>query len=142
MVTAGLVGRLAVGDTDGILSPDKVQVIIDGEPQKRDEFYLGIASSLDRLFSGMRPFWGQGPGGVQFSTIASDAHRIPSALAGILRGKPRDHVTEENGFTSRNAGRVELCLDCGFTVDGELYDPEPGRRIELTADHTVQFVRT
>ncbi len=142
MVTAGLVGRLAVGDTDGILSPDKVQVIIDGEPQKPGEFYLGIASSLDQLFSGMRPFWGEGAGGVKFSTIASDAHRIPGALAGILRGKPRAHVTEENGFTSRNAGRVELCLDCGFTVDGELFDPEPGRRVELTADNTVQFVRT
>ncbi|MDP6979881.1 MAG: diacylglycerol kinase family protein [Myxococcota bacterium] len=142
MVTAGLVGRLAVGDTDGILSPDKVQVIIDGEPQERGEFYLGIASSLDRLFSGMRPFWGEGAGGVKFSTIAADAHRIPGALAGILRGKPRSYVTEENGYTSRNARRVELCLDCGFTVDGELFDPEPGRRVELTADHTVQFVRT
>ncbi len=142
LVTAGLVGRVAVGDTGGILSPDKVQVIIDGEPQERGEFYLGIASSLDRLFSGMRPFWGEGAGGVKWSTIASDGYRIPSALTGILRGKPRSHVTEENGFTSRNAGRVELCLDCGFTVDGELFDPEPGRRVELTADDTVQFVRS
>jgi len=142
LVTAGLVGRLAVGDTDGILSPDKVQVIIDGEPQQRGEFYLAIASTLDRLFSGMRPFWGEGPGGVRFSTIASDAHRIPGSLTGILRGSPRSYVTEENGFTSRNAGRVELSLECGFTVDGELFDPEPGRRVELTADNTVQFVRT
>lgn len=142
IVTAGLLGRLAVGDTDGILSPDKVQVIIDGEPQERGEFYLAIASSLDRLFSGMRPFWGEGPGGVKWSTIASDAHRIPSALAGILRGRPRAHVTEENGFTSRNAGRVELSLDCGFTIDGELFAPESGQHVELTADDTVQFVRT
>ncbi|MCP5040063.1 MAG: hypothetical protein GY944_03470 [bacterium] len=142
IVTGSLLGRLAAGETTGILQPDKVQVIIDGEHQSRGEFFLLIASSLNRLFSRMNPFWGEGPGGVKFSTIASDAHRIASSLTGILRGKPRAHVTEENGYISRNAGRVELSLDCGFTVDGELFDPEPGRRVELTADDTVNFVRT
>ena len=142
LVTASLLGRLATGDHTGILQPDKVQVMIDGELQDRSEFFMMLASSLDNLFSRMSPFWGTGPGGVQFSTIASNAHRIPRSLAGILRGKPLPHVTEENGFLSRNAKRIQLSLDCGFTVDGELFDPRPGRIIELTADRTVQFVRT
>lgn len=142
IVTAGLLGRLAVGETSGILAPDKVQLIIDGEPQGRGEFYLLVASSLNQLFSRMQPFWGKGPGGVRLSTISSDAHRIPASLTGILRGKPPAHVTEENGYISRNARRVELSLDCGFTVDGELFDPEHGCRVELTADDTVDFVRT
>jgi hypothetical protein len=51
-------------------------------------------------------------------------------------------VTEQNGYVSRNAKRVDLILDCGFTVDGELFDPVPGRHVALTANHTVQFVRT
>lgn len=142
LVTASLLGRMAAGDHTGILQPDKAQVIIDGELQDRSEFFLMIASSLDRLFSRMRPFWGTGPGGVQFTTIASNAHRIPRSLTGILRGKPLPFVTEENGFLSRRAKRIELNLDCGFTVDGELFDPRAGRIIELSADRTVQFVRT
>lgn len=142
LVTAGLMGRLATGDNAGILQPDKVQVMIDGEIQDRSEFFLMIASSLERLFSRMQPFWGVGPGGVQFTTIASDGHRIPRSLLGIVRGKPLPFVTEENGYVSRNAKRVDLILDCGFTVDGELFDPAPGRHVALTANHTVQFVRT
>ena len=142
VVTASLLGRLAAGDHTGILQPDKVQVMVDGETMDRSEFFLMIASSLDRLFSRMSPFWGTGPGGVQFTTIASNAKRIPRSLTGILRGKPLPFVTEDNGYLSRNAKRIELSLDCGFTVDGELFDPVPGRHIELTADRTVQFVRT
>ena len=69
-------------------------------------------------------------------------YRLPRSLTGILRGKPASFVTEENGYVSRNAKRVELSADCGFTVDGELFDPEPGRRIEITADQSIRFVRT
>jgi len=142
MVTGGLLGRLAMGENDGILLPDKVQVLLDGEPMAQGEFYLMIASTLSRLFAGMRPFWGVGPGGVRFTSMASNAQRMSSSFAGILRGRPGDFVTEENGYTSRNLDRVQLRLDCGFTVDGELFDPEPGRVVELTADRTVRFVRT
>jgi hypothetical protein len=141
MVTASLLGRLAAGDNGGILQPDKVQVLVNGEPQDRGEFFLLIASTLDRLFSRMKPFWGSGPGGVQFTNIASDALRIPRSLLGILRGKPLPYVTRENGYTSLNAARVELRMDCGFTVDGELFNPIAGRQVEISADQTVQFVR-
>ena len=36
---------------------------------------------------------------------------------------------------------AEMRFDCGFTVDGELVRPEPGRVVSLTADDTVHFVR-
>ena len=141
LITAGLVGRMAVGDHTGILTPDKIQVLIDGEYQPRSEYLLMISSSLHRLFSGMRPFWGEGDGGVRFTTIASDAHRIPRSLSGILRGRPASFVTEENGYTSRNAKRVGLKMDCCFTIDGELHPGEPDQTVELNADRTVRFVR-
>lgn len=142
LVTAGLMGKMVIGDTGGILSPDKVQVILDGVPQQSDQYYLMIATSLHRLFSGMRPFWGEGPGGVRFTSIASDAKKIGRSIPGILRGKPADYVLEENGFRSTNSGSVKLRLDCGFTVDGELFDPQPSRTVELSADRTVKFIRT
>jgi hypothetical protein len=141
LVTAGILGRMAVGDNTGILTPDKVQVLIDGEYMPRSEYFLMISTSLHRLFSRMRPFWGEGDGGVRFTSIASDADRIPRSLPGILRGRPASFVTEESGYTSRNAKRVGLKMDCGFTIDGELYPGEPDQTVELSADHTVRFVR-
>jgi len=141
LVTAGLLGRMLTGDTSGILAPDKLQILLDGEMVPQGEFYLAIATSLTRLFARMRPFWGHGPGGVRFTTMASGAERVGRAVPGILRGKPQAFVTPENGYTSRNVDLAELRLNCGFTVDGELWDPEPGRTVSVTADSVIPFVR-
>jgi hypothetical protein len=50
-------------------------------------------------------------------------------------------VTPENGYTSRNVERAEFRMNCGFTVDGELWQPDSDRTISLTAERVVHFVR-
>lgn len=142
LLTAGLLGRWAAGDNGGIMAPDKVHMIVDSRDEQREECFILMASSLHQLFAGMNPFWGEEEAALRFTSIARPATKIGRALPGILRGKPRTWVTEENGYTSRNARKVELRMDCGFTVDGELYPGEPDQWIELSADHTVRFVRT
>ena len=141
LVTAGLLGRMITGDKSGILAPDKVQILLDGQPIDQGEFHLVIASTLSRLFARMRPFYGQGPGGVRFTSIASPCERVGAAAIGILRGKPATWVTPDAGYTSRNVERAELRMNCGFTVDGELWEPDSDRSIALTAERVVHFVR-
>lgn len=141
LVTAGLIGRLMTGDKSGILTPDKVQILLDDESVDQGEFHLVIASTLSRLFARMRPFWGQGPGGVRFTSIAAPCEHFGRAIPSILRGKPADWVTPENGYTSRNVERAELRMSCGFTVDGELWQPDPDRSVALSAESVVHFVR-
>lgn len=141
LVTAGLMTRACFGDHQGILAPNKLQILLDGHLLPQGEFLMVISSTLNRLFARMRPFWGTGSGGVQFTSIASDAARFPRAFPGILRGRPRDFVTEERGYTSRNAERVEMRFDCGFTVDGELVSSESGRVVTISANERIQFVR-
>lgn len=141
LVTAGLVAKASMGRIEGILEPNKVQLLLDGEPVPTGEFVMVISTGLHRLFAGMRPFWGQGPGGVRFTAISSGAQRLAQAVPGILRGRPRPFVGEDTGYLSRNVKCAEMRFDCGFTVDGELVMPEPGCVCTLTADDCVQFVR-
>ena len=141
LVTAGLIGRMITGDHTGILTPDKVQILLDGEAVDQGEFHLVIASTLSRLFSRMRPFWGQGPGGVRFTSLAAPCKNFGKAAPGMLRGKPPAWATPETGYTSRNVDRAELRMSCGFTVDGELWQPDPDRSIALSAERVVHFVR-
>jgi len=140
-LTAGLICRSAFGDRGGVLSPDKVDVLLDGKPLPRAEYTLLIASTLDRLFAGMRPFWGQGPGGIRLTGIASGARRAAVSAPGILRGQPGSWVSPELGYSSHNAQRVEFQMNCGFTIDGELFAPEPDRIVSLTAHDRVRFAR-
>ncbi len=142
LMTAALLGRLALlGDSHGVLTPDKIQILVDGWPADRGESRLVMATTLDRLFLRMRPFWGSGPGGVRFTALSAEARRLKRALPGILSGRPGRVVTERNGYLSRNAKRVDLELSCGFTVDGELLEPWPGRTLSITAENTLRFVR-
>jgi diacylglycerol kinase (ATP) len=141
LVTMALVAKLSVRPHDGVLTPDKLQIRLDGEEVRSGEYYMSIATSLRRLFWGINPFWGRGPGGVRFTSIASDAKLWLRAAQGILRGVPRPVVNEENGYTSRNTERVELRLGCGFTIDGELFETHNDEVVTLSADHRVPFIR-
>ena len=106
------------------------------------EFYLLIASTLSHLFLRMNPFWGERTG-----RRAPDRGREPRAAQlrwrapGILRGRPRALVTPENGYESANAQRAQIGMGCGFTIDGEIFAPEPDEVVELCADRRLAFVR-
>jgi hypothetical protein len=142
LTTAALLARAAFGRAgDGVLTPDKLQVALDGETVRGGEFTLAMATTLGRLFAGLRPFWGQGAGNVRFTSLAVGAEGLGRAVPGILAGRPPRFATEERGFTSRNVDFAALAMHCGFTVDGELVDPEPDRFVTIRADDRVTFVR-
>jgi len=142
LVTSTLLARLALlGDSQGVLEPDKVGILVDGMPVDRGESTLVMATSLNELFLGLRPFWGRGEGRVRFTSIAADARRFGRSLPRILSGKPGQKLEERGGYLSRNAQRVDLRMDCGFTVDGEIEAPAADRIVSLSADTRVPFIR-
>lgn len=141
LVTASLIGKTLMRPRSGVLAPDKVQMLLDGESVPQGEFRLVIASSLNRLFLRMNPFWGEGNGPVRFTAAASGAQHFPKVALGILRGRPKPIVNPETGYTSKNVQRAEMRFDCGFTVDGEIFAPRPDETVTLTGDRRVTFVR-
>lgn len=140
LVTASTIARMILHSNEGILAPDKVQHTVEGEPTGDGAFSLVIASTLRRLILGMNPFWGRGPGAIRFTSIASDARHVGRNAPGILRGRPGAREPAD-GYVSRNAERVGLRIDCGFTIDGELFAPETDEVVTLTADRRVTFLR-
>jgi diacylglycerol kinase-like protein len=141
IVTGALVLKVLVHPTQGILAPDKCEVREQGRELADPELYLLIASTLDRLFLRMNPFWGTGPGGVRLTALSSRAQRIWRAAPGILRGRPPKWVSRELGYTSERLEDAKLRISCGFTIDGELFAPEPEEEIELSADRRIRFLR-
>lgn len=141
LVTGWLLLRTLFQDDEGVIRPDKAQILVDGELVPDGEFRLVIATSLDRLFLRMNPFWGEGDGGVRFTAMSSRPTGLLSAGPGILCGSPPAHAVPENGFTSRNAHCVEMRIDCGFTIDGEVFGEQPDELVRLSADRRMQFVR-
>jgi hypothetical protein len=76
---------------------------------------------------------------VRFTSIAYDAPGIVRNTRRILYGG--DVRGLPAGFDSIGAGRIELSLDGPFTIDGQFFEPTPGRPLVLTAPGTIRFVR-
>lgn len=142
LTTAALLLRAACGRAGrGILRPDKIQLRLDGEEMAGGEFTLAMATTLGRLFAGLRPFWGDGPGAVRFTSVLSGAEGFGQAAARILTRRASGRTGEERGYLSRNVDRAELVTGSGFTVDGELVGPRRERLLSISAEERVTFVR-
>jgi diacylglycerol kinase (ATP) len=150
-VTAGLIARALTGrapqngdgDADHPLTIDPISVALDGDRIAAGEFQLLMATTLHRLFAGIRPFWGKGPGGIRFTTLGPGCFRRPREIARLLRGRPPKHDPhDEFTYLSRNVEKVEMQLDCGISLDGEMFAPLAVRKATLLADHRVRFLST
>ncbi len=144
VVMGGLLFRRAFHKTNTDNGPyfrEKVQILLDGKPADQEEYLLVLSSTLHHIFLNIRPFWGQEPAPVRFTCVAAGAKRFVLAIPRLLSGRPGGSVTVEKGYTSHNLHQVELRMDGGLVIDGELIAPEEGRILTITADDCLDFVR-
>jgi hypothetical protein len=135
-----LVARAAFGSLRGLLTPDTLEITCDGQPLEATDFMLVMVTTLERLFLRMRPFWGQEQAPIRLTAIAANAPRSLWGALGIVSGCPPAAVLREKGYISRNIHQAVLRLQCGVTVDGELFAPQPDRIVQITAERRVRFV--
>jgi len=141
IVAGGLVLRAAFGTLDGILQPDRMEIVLEGKPLPTKEFILMLVTTLDKFFLRLCPFWGRENAPIRFLAVAAGAVRPPLVLPRILYGRPPAWITPEVGYTSHNVNHIELRVDCGLVLDGEMFAPRPGRIVRLSAAQQINFVR-
>lgn len=146
----GALLRVVSGSPTGIFTPDDIGLAFDHKapaketPTDRLEtkpFQLVMATTLKRLFLRLRPFWGTEEAPLRFTAIAANAPRSPVAVWKVLRGLPPPPFALDSGYCSHNLERLTMQMDCGFTIDGELFAPQPGRTLRLATDHRLRFIR-
>ena len=146
----GALLRVASGSPTGVFTPDEIGLafhhtgMVKEIPTDRLEtqpFQLVMATTLKRLFLRLRPFWGNENAPLRFTAIAANAARSPVAVWKVLRGLPPPRFALDSGYCSHNVERLTLQMDCGYTIDGELFEPQPGRTLHLAADHRLRFIR-
>ena len=128
------------GGENGIFRGDDMTIELDGEDDGERSYFLVLATTLDRLMLGLRPFWGDGDGAVHFTSIAFPPPRLGRALVPLLRGRPRPWMAE-SGYRSRRAGRIAIHASCPMVFDGQIVAPEPGVAAVLSGDRRIAFLR-
>lgn len=115
----------------------------DGAERRRDTapMLILVASTLERLSLGIRPFWAERGGAIGLTTIRGGAQRFGRAILSLLRGRPNRHVTSDNGYESFRSDAIRLHFAGELNLDGELFETAgPETPLRITAKGTVRFL--
>jgi hypothetical protein len=134
-----LLGPLVIGRNP--ITPVAAQIAHDGTAEPRRDYIAIMASTMQRLILGLSPFWGSGPGAIRLTTVAAKPRRFSRVLLPLLNGRPPPDATPDNGYRSVNADHIEIDMEGGFVLDGELLDVAAGRKLRLDAGPEITFVR-
>ena len=90
------------------------------EPEQRSDLFI-LASTLELLFLGMRPFWGTGHAPLRYTAVSARPKYLLWVLSSLFGLGGRRYAKPENGYFSHNAEQIKLAMQGDFTLDGELY---------------------
>jgi diacylglycerol kinase (ATP) len=138
---AAVLGRALFRGVNSLgLGGDTVGIGVDGASIESRPRSLVLATTLDRLVLGSRPFWDIGEAPMRFTAIDHPATDLVRNARQILWGGEQRRLPDPP-YRSGGAARVELLLDRPFTIDGEFFQTPPGHPVVVTAEDQMRFVK-
>lgn len=114
---------LARRGPSGAAPGERAELRVDGRRVNGERHFLVLASTLERLTPGLRPFRDRGEGPVNWLDVSAPPVRPIAGLALAALGRHLPWM-ERNGYASGRARLVQLELDEPFVIDGESYRAE------------------
>lgn len=114
-----------------VAAPAAMQVSVDKQQPYKENFMLFFVSTLDRLFFGLRPFWGNEDGHLRFTAVRAKARHLLRVLPLLARGRKAGKATPTNGYYSHNVDEIELYTGDSMALDGEMYTPQSSQQPTL-----------
>jgi hypothetical protein len=113
---------------------------IDDSFRDEGRYSLIIATTLNRLLLGLRPFpASHSRAGLKVTTVRYSVGAIVKGFYSVFTRKIDREVPD--GVVAREARRMTLHLDCPITLDGEFFWPKPGEPVEISVTRDVTFLR-
>jgi len=141
MIGRVLIGKPASASNDGaIFRGDGIALTSDGTAEPETQYLLLLVTTLERMILRSRPFWGDGDGHLRFTAVRHPPRRLLRAILPLLYGGKGRRLPNDD-YVSRRASRIEIRMDCPFTLDGQMFDPDPDRPVVLTDEYQASFVR-
>lgn len=97
--------------------------------------YMMLASTLERLPVGLKPF-GQPRPGLKTLVVDAPPRRLGTSVPWLLAGN-EGRWLEERGYHRVDADALDITLDDGFILDGEIF---PGGAYTMRRGETLRFV--
>lgn len=113
-----------------------------GGVEGEQDYLLVLASSLERLFLGLRPYWGDTRGAFFFSSLRARPGHALRTLPSLFWGRPGRFATPEHGYASGKVDELRLEMDGPLTLDGEIYQASRAQGpVRVSVGGTASFLR-
>jgi len=100
-----------------------------------------LITSAERLFFGLRPFWGKEKAPLHVTLVHARPKHLAHVFSSLAFGQASRYRKPENGYISHNANNVHLQISGGFAMDGELHPPlSSGQDIMITHGGQAPFI--
>jgi diacylglycerol kinase (ATP) len=140
IITLGYFLGLVVGRCRGPWAPVELSVGKKNGDKHAGTYAFLLASTLDRLLFGMRPYWGREPAPLHVTFVRQQRKRPWRSVWPLISGGG-ELLAEEDGYHSCNTGIVELLMDDDYIVDGEAYRAARAHGpLRITAVGPVEFL--
>lgn len=136
---ARMLGPLLIGRNP--TEPVGATVTVDGTTLPPVRYLAILLSSLHSLSPGVTPFWGTGPGPLRLTLVREAPRRFVRAVWPALRGRAGTETTPENGYISLNADAIEIRMNGGFVLDGEILALHEAQPVRVGVGPQIVFVR-
>lgn len=136
---ARMIGPLLIGRNP--ITPVGADITADATRLPPGRYVSILLSTLHSLSPGVRPFWGDGPGGLRLTLVHESPRHFTRAVWPALRGRPGPATTPENGYISLNADAVEIRMTGGFVLDGEILELHEHQPLRVTTGPELLFLR-
>jgi hypothetical protein len=107
-----------------VISAVPITTRVDQNPAEQQKYLLVLITTLQRLFLGLHPYWGSEPKPLHYTAVGASPRHFLRSLPSLMRGRQSRCVTPDNGYISHNIDEVQLTMNSGFNLDGELYTPD------------------
>lgn len=125
-------------DPDRIDRPYPMTITTGGGEQASGGELLFLATTLDRLILNTRPFWGGKHAAIRASVFPYPPPNLLRWLCPVMYG--REDRTLPDGCISFSAGWIEIATECPFVLDGEFFDPPPGKPLRIETGPEFTYV--
>jgi diacylglycerol kinase (ATP) len=125
-------------DPDRFDKPHDITVKSGTDTLCSGEQLLMLATTLDKLILGTRPFWGGAHWPLRITTMP---YPVPSIVRWLI---PTLYGSEERsgppGSVSRAIQNCSVLCNMPFVLDGEFYEPQEGVPLQLEAGPSLEYI--
>ncbi|WP_374470507.1 diacylglycerol kinase family protein [Phenylobacterium sp.] len=133
-LAASVVQSVAGRSDRGWRAGEPIRLRLAGEPVSGQARFLVIASTLEKLPLGLKPFGPERPG-LKALAIEAPPRRLMAAMPPLWKGEAPGWL-ETAGYVRRD-GALELAFDGEYVLDGEAY---PAGDLLVRPGPTLEFV--